>query len=191
MKDPRRRWIVSALLILAPASVASAAPAAAVAAETAPSTAAAAGAGSRAGSETAAASPGIRRVAWLAGCWEMSANGRTVEEHWMAPRGKNMLNAGRTMKGDTLVEFEQVVIREESDRLVYEAHPSGQASAVFKSTSVGDGSVVFENLDHDFPQRVGYDRKGDALVGWIEGMRDGKTRRIEFPYTHVPCPGDR
>src|SRR5262249_45622254 len=136
------------------------------------------------------AGAGIQRVAWLARCWELSSNGRTVEEHWMAPRGKNMINAGRTMKGDTLVEFEQVVLREEGDRLAYEAHPSSQPSAVFMSTTVGDGSVVFENPDHDFPQRVGYDRKGDALVGWIEGMRDGKIRRIEFPYRHVPCPGN-
>lgn len=190
MKDSRRPLIVVALLMLAPARVASAASAAAVTAETAPPTAAAPGAGSRGDAETAAASSGIRRLAWLAGCWEMSANGRTVEEHWMAPRGKNMLNAGRTMKGDTLVEFEQVVVREEGNRLAYEAHPSGQGSAVFMSKIVGDGSVVFENLDHDFPQRVGYDRKGDTLVGWIEGTRDGKTRRIEFPYKRVPCPGD-
>jgi hypothetical protein len=119
-----------------------------------------------------------------------TASRRTVEEHWLAPRGKNMLNAGRTMKGDILVEFEQVVLREEGDRLAYQAHPSGQPSAVFMSKSLGEGTVVFENLEHDFPQRVGYDRKGDTLVGWIEGAKDGKTRRIEFPYKRVPCPGN-
>lgn len=176
------------LLMVAVLLLSASAGAALVAAEPAP---AAPAPGAPTGtSAPAGAGAGIQRVAWLAGCWEMSSNGRTVEEHWMAPRGKNMLNAGRTMKGDTLVEFEQVVLREEGDRLAYEAHPSGQASAVFLSKSVGDGSVVFENLEHDFPQRVGYDRKAETLVGWIEGTRDGKTRRIEFPYKRVPCPGD-
>jgi hypothetical protein len=157
--------------------------------ETAPATAAAATTGTAAAPPATATSMSIRRVAWLAGCWELSADGRTVEEHWLAPRGGNMVNVGRTMKGDALVEFEQVVLREDGDRLAYEAHPSGQAGAVFHSKSVGDGSVVFENLEHDFPQRVGYDRKGDTLVGWIEGERNGKTRRIEFPYKRVACPG--
>jgi len=132
---------------------------------------------------------GIQSVAWLAGCWELSDKGRTVEEQWMAPRGKNMIGMGRTLKGEALVEFEHIVLREEEGRLAYEAHPSGQPSAVFTSKLVGDGSVVFENLEHDFPQRVGYDRKGDALTGWVEGTKDGKTRRMEFPYKRVPCPG--
>jgi len=50
--------------------------------------------------------------------------------------------------------------------------------------------VVFENLQHDFPQRVGYKRDGDALLAWIEGPRNGQTRRIEFPYRKVGCAGD-
>jgi hypothetical protein len=54
---------------------------------------------------------------------------------------------------------------------------------------VTDTTVVFENPQHDFPQRVGYERKGgDALLAWIEGTRNGQTRRVEFPYRRVACP---
>ena len=132
---------------------------------------------------------GIDDVAWLTGCWEYSSGSRTVEEHWLAPRGKTMMNAGRTVQGDKLVEFETVIIREQDGRLVYEAHPSGQPSAAFPSLRIGDREVVFQNLQHDFPQRVGYKRDGDSLLAWIEGPRNGQTRRIEFPYRRVACGG--
>ena len=131
---------------------------------------------------------GIQRVAWLQGCWELASKDRTVEEHWMAPRGKSMLGVSRTVRGDELVEYELVVVREEGDELIYEAHPSGQASASFPARIVSDSSVVFENSSHDFPQRIGYERTGsDSLIAWIEGSREGQARRIEFPYRRVPC----
>ena len=34
-----------------------------------------------------------------------------------------MVGVGRTVRGDTLVEFELVVIREQGNQLAYEAHP--------------------------------------------------------------------
>jgi hypothetical protein len=137
--------------------------------------------------QSPARAPAIDDVAWLTGCWEYTSGARIVEEHWLAPRARTMMNAGRTTQGDKLIEFETVIIREQEGRLAYEAHPSGQPSAVFLSQRVADREVVFENLQHDFPQRVGYKRDGDSLVGWIEGPRNGQTRRIEFPYHRVAC----
>lgn len=108
----------------------------------------------------------------------------------MAPRGKSMISVGRTVRADALVEYEFVVLREQGNQLAYEAHPSGQASAVFLSTSVSESAVVFENLQHDFPQRIGYQRKGShELLAWIEGPQRGQNRRIEFPYHRATCPG--
>ena len=119
----------------------------------------------------------VEQVAWLAGCWEDSTAQRTVEEQWMAPRGHTMLSAGRTTRGDTVVAYEMVLIREQGGQLAYEAHPSGQPSAVFLSRAVSENEVVFENLQHDFPQRVGYRRDGDSLRGWVEGPRNGQIRK--------------
>lgn len=137
-------------------------------------------------------STGVDQVAWLSGCWESVTPQRTIEEQWMAPRGKSMLGIGRTVRGEALVEYELVLIREDSGRLAYQAHPSGQPSAVFLSREIGASRVVFENLEHDFPQRVGYERTGpDALTAWIEGTRDGTTKRIEFPYRRGSCGGAR
>lgn len=132
---------------------------------------------------------GVEQLSWLHGCWSISAGGRTVEEQWMAPRGGVMLGTGRTVKDGKLVEYEFVIIRERGDALVYEAHPSGQPSAEFVSILVGDSEVVFENKNHDFPQRIGYRRSAAGIEAWIEGSVGGKSRKIAFPYQRGECVG--
>jgi len=130
----------------------------------------------------------IAQVAWLSGCWAQQTGQTIVEEQWMPPRGGTMLNVGRTTKSGTLVEYEFVVLREHDARLAYEAHPSGQPEATFLSTQIGDDVVVFENLTHDFPQRVGYRRVGaDALEAWIDGTLRGQSRRVDFRYRRTSC----
>ena len=131
----------------------------------------------------------IQQAAWLQGCWQMDAGARVVEEQWMAPRGGVMLSMGRTVRDGKLVEYESVVLREQDGRLAYEAHPSGQPSAVFLSSTIDESMVVFENPSHDYPQRVGYKRDGDSLLAWIDGTASGKPRRVEFPYRRVACAG--
>jgi len=134
------------------------------------------------------ASAQIQRVGWLAGCWSISGGKRTVDEQWMAPRVASMQGMSRTVRGDKLLAYEFVMLRERGELLDYEVSPSGQARTVFTSTTVTDSSVVFENLQHDFPQRVAYQRNGDRLLAWIEGPRNGQMRRIEYPYERVACP---
>ena len=135
-----------------------------------------------------AASAQIQRVAWLTGCWSLNGGERIVDEQWMAPRVASMQGMSRTVRGDKLVAYEFVILRERGELLDYEVSPSGQARTVFTSTSITDSSVVFENLQHDFPQRVAYRRSGDQLHAWIEGPRNGQMRRIEYPYEKVVCP---
>jgi hypothetical protein len=126
---------------------------------------------------------GIQRVAWLEGCWETAAPGRTIEERWTSPRAGHMLGVSRTIRDGKLAGFEFILLREEGDRLAYVAHPSGQTPATFLSTRVEPAEVVFENPDHDFPKAIGYRIAGDALTAWIAGG----TRRVEFAYQRARC----
>jgi hypothetical protein len=41
---------------------------------------------------------------------------------------------------------------------------------------------VFENLAHDFPQRIIYSRAGDQLTARIEGPMNGKPAAMEWRY---------
>jgi hypothetical protein len=54
----------------------------------------------------------LDRVAWLAGCWRSESPRRVIEENWMAARGGTMMGVSRTVRGDSLAEFELIVLRE-------------------------------------------------------------------------------
>jgi hypothetical protein len=137
-----------------------------------------------------AVEPRVEDLGWLAGCWSRTDAEAGSGEQWMAAAGGTMLGMGRTVRDGRTVEYEFLVIGPAPDgRLVYRAHPSGQASAEFRLARAGDTEVVFENPAHDFPQRVGYRLERDevTLTAWIEGTSKGETRRIPFPMQRVAC----
>ena len=72
--------------------------------------------------------------------------------------------------------------------MAYTALPSGQAQATFVASSVSAGAVTFENLQHDFPQRIIYRAVGsDRLVARVEGLRGGTLRGVDVPMTRSSC----
>jgi len=130
------------------------------------------------------------RIAWLQGCWKAESPSRVIEENWTAPRGGAMIGVSSTVRGDSLVEYELLVLRQVRGALAYEAHPSGQAVTTFTARELTDSTVVFADPAHDYPQEVGYQRVGvDSLVAWIDGTIKGKPRRVEFRYARVKCSG--
>jgi len=95
---------------------------------------------------------------------------------------------GRTVRRDTVLEYEFVRVYERGDTLIYDAHPSGQAPAEFRATPPFQPAVTFSNPTHDFPQRVIYRRlNSDSLLARVEGTRNGQSRGIDFAYKRVPC----
>jgi hypothetical protein len=131
----------------------------------------------------------IESLRWLTGCWEMNSRGRVVSENWMKPAGKTMMGTSRTvMEGKTL-EYEFVRLVQEGDGSInYIAKPSDQEEASFKLVSLEGKKVVFENLQHDFPQRVIYFlHTADSLIARIEGTLNGNERGRDFPYRRVKC----
>ena len=133
-------------------------------------------------------------LAWLAGCWELRTRSRVVEEQWLSPRGGVLLGVSRTTRGESAETHEFMRIYEAGDTLVYAAHPAGQAPTEFRSKWRSAGEIVFENLAHDFPQRVSYRRVSPSrLAARIEGKREagGTIEGADFAYTRVACPGVR
>lgn len=135
----------------------------------------------------AAAKPAVAELAWLAGTWSFERNGRVVTERWTAPAGGMMLGTSQTVAGERTLEYEFVALRTDKEgRVVYVAKPSRQPEATFTLVKLAEREVIFENPAHDFPQRISYTLKADGtLLAAIEGTKDGKTRRVEFPYRAV------
>ncbi len=135
--------------------------------------------------------PSSESLRWLSGCWARESGRLMTEETWTEPRGGILLGVARTTHGDSLVDFEFSRIAETDSGLVFFAIPSGQAPASFRAI-ISDGQrVVFENLNHDFPQRIIYRRtRPDSLHASVEGTIRGTLRKIDFRYRRIPCPGD-
>jgi hypothetical protein len=130
----------------------------------------------------------LAKLSWLAGCWKSEAGEPGSIEQWMSPAGGTMLGMSRTIKQGRAIEFEFMQIRTMDDgSLVFIARPSGQTEATFRLLRLSETEVVFENTQHDFPQRIAYRYGGGRLRARIEGKRDGGIRAIEFPMTRVSC----
>lgn len=79
-------------------------------------------------------------------------------------------------------------IHQEAAGLYFTAQPSGQSPASFKLVSLRDHVATFENLKHDFPQRVIYSRAADgSLRARIEGEMKGKQRGIDVAFARAKC----
>ena len=133
--------------------------------------------------------PTINDLSWLAGCWEANLRGRQVNEQWMKPGGGIMLGMARTVAQGKAAEFEFTQIREDKDGAIYYvAKPSGQAEASFKLVKLQNKEAVFENPQHDFPQRIIYRLQPDgSLFARVEATVNGQLRGIDYPYKRAKC----
>lgn len=60
--------------------------------------------------------------------------------------------------------------------------------ASFKLVKHGEGEALFENPEHDFPQRIIYRLEKDgSLFARIEGTINGKERGVDFPMKRARC----
>jgi hypothetical protein len=147
-------------------------------------------AGGAAGPATPHTARQVEQLGWLAGCWARISPASSYEEQWMHPRGGMMMGMARLVREGTVVEYEALRMEERGNRVLYVAHPSGQESAEFTSLELSDSTAVFENADHDFPQRILYRRGGaDSLFVRIEGQQGGMLRGIDFRLGRADCPG--
>ena len=87
------------------------------------------------------------------------------------------------MNNDTIFS-ESLSIEENRDGLFYVPSVVNQNDGkpvYFKLVKCVNGEFIFENLDHDFPQRIVYKNpQPDSLYARIEGRDSGEYRREEF-----------
>jgi hypothetical protein len=138
--------------------------------------------------QTPTARPTLQDLAWIAGHWRIEQGDRLVDEQWMAPAAGLMMGMARNVQAGKVREYEFTLLRQEPNGdIFYIASPSKQAETSFKLTSLSGGTAVFENPEHDFPKKIVYARQADgSLLAAIEGPgRDGKPRRVEYPFKRV------
>jgi len=128
---------------------------------------------------------------WLSGHWEGDAGDTHTEECWMEPLGGIMTGMNRSVKKSGGIFYEYLRIEKTHDGIVYIASPLGKSPAAFRLVSHEKGKVVFENLKHDYPQRIIYQLNADGtLKARIEGLVKGKPESCEWIW-HKAGAGER
>lgn len=136
-----------------------------------------------AGSARATPVEDVQALAWLAGSWVQQDDKRTVREVWFAPVDGVMAGLSQTLRPGRKPSIEFMTISAEPDGATFTAHPADQAPTPFVlKPGLGRNEAVFENLDHDFPQRIIYRRCGEDLCARIEGAVKGRLQAQEWRY---------
>ena len=128
----------------------------------------------------------IDDLAWMAGHWSATVDGIVMEEAWFEPLGGVMLGVHRDVRPGRSAFFEYLRIEERENGLVYVASPMGRGATDFSLSEIDGMRVVFENPDHDFPQRIIYTRDGGRLTASAEAMVDGKLRSEVWVWQLMP-----
>lgn len=130
----------------------------------------------------------VDELAFLAGCWEGDLGGGTaIHESYTAPAGGAILGNSRVIRDGGTLFFEFSRIADDGAGVAFRPYPNGEATVSFALVRSSPFEAVFENPDHDHPQRIVYRRLGDRLTAEVGNLDGSRTER--FPMRSVSCGG--
>src|ERR671910_1706581 len=131
-----------------------------------------------------ASPPTITDLTWLEGTWQGRIGGRDFEAHYTGVEGEQVLSASKYTENGKPAGFEFERFEQRGDTLLLTPFPEGKSSVSFPLAEYDSRTrrAVFENLSHDFPTRISYQRVGkDRLTILVSGPgEDGKEQVLTY-----------
>jgi len=131
-----------------------------------------------------ASPPTISDLSWLEGTWRGRVGGRSFEAHYTSAEGGQILSASKYTEDGKPAGFEFERFEQRGDTLVLTPFPEGKSSADFPLADYDARGrrAVFENLAHDFPTRISYQRSAkDRLTILVSGPgEDGQEQVLTY-----------
>jgi hypothetical protein len=131
----------------------------------------------------------LNDVSWILGEWQLSSpDGGVFVEKWIKESDSSYTGEGSltNAKGEVLFA-ESLRLVQRGNELWYVPTIASQNNGqpvYFKEKSFTGNEIVFENPEHDFPQRIIYQKSSDStLYARIEGKQDGKDAKEEYSYS--------
>ena len=125
----------------------------------------------------------LRAIDWLLGRWSGVDGNNAVIESWqkVSPLTYEGVGEKRSKVSNALKGSESMRLVEMSKKVFYLAKVRHNKLPVpFKLSKCSRRSAVFENSDHDFPQKLHYQLEAeDKLTVTVSG-REGKSFTIDF-----------
>jgi hypothetical protein len=126
----------------------------------------------------------IEQLQWILGSWKNISDNSRLYERWAKDNDTSYSGESFMIVDKDTVFYEKISLQLKGDDLFYfptvKNQNNGQQVS-FKLISDNKGEFIFENKEHDFPQRVIYKNpQADSLYACIEGDEKGKFRKEEF-----------
>lgn len=126
---------------------------------------------------------------WLIGTWQCTSAEGISYETWAKASEQEYVGKSYMLAEKDTVVFENIRLVQEQDGLFYIPAVTDQNKGLpirFAGTTFSANVFVFENPEHDFPQRISYTKIGaDSLVAEISGKKDGQELKQSFPMKRV------
>lgn len=131
----------------------------------------------------------LKKAGWFLGDWENRFPDGLTTESWTQVNDSTYTGTSFTVIGKDTVSSETIRLEERHSKLYYipTVKDQNKGKAVkFELTKANDHMLVFENPEHDFPQKITYRKiTSDSIVAEISGKIDGKEQAEEFPMGKV------
>lgn len=119
---------------------------------------------------------------WLVGKWKVQSDHSEIYEEWWIDNNE-LLGLGYSIKENEKVISEHLIIKLIGNKVVYIASPVKQTPTLFNLVKHENSNFTFENLEHDFPQRIIYTKITDnEFHARVEGLRSGKMSGFEIVF---------
>lgn len=124
----------------------------------------------------------MQKLLWIVDKWVSQSENSTSYEHWEKTNETLYTGGSETIKNGDTVFAEKLKIELIEGKVYYIADVAHNPAPVkFLLTEVNENSAIFENPEHDFPQKITYINENGILHAVIEGPgKDGKTKKVDF-----------
>lgn len=126
----------------------------------------------------------IKIADWLIGNWENTSPDGVLTENWQKLNDSTFSAASYLIKGKDTIHFESVVLAQKGETLTYLATVKGQNDnkpVAFTSTNETENKLIFENPQHDYPQKITYTKgANNTLTAEVTGKLQGKVTTERF-----------
>ncbi|MFI5237529.1 MAG: DUF6265 family protein [Ignavibacteriales bacterium] len=120
------------------------------------------------------------------GKWKVDVDYAQLFEEWKYVNKNELTGKSYSVEDGEKVIVEELCIKKIGNQWAYISVPKDQIITLFALTAYSQGMFVFENKEHDFPQRITYEFKPDGkLEAAIEGDLNGERRRKTYSFIKV------
>lgn len=120
------------------------------------------------------------------GLWKMEIENAEIYEEWQLVNKNELIGTSYSLENGIKIINENLWIKKFMDKWAYVAVTANEDITLFPLVEHSPKKLIFENKEHDFPQRIIYEfHKDGKLTAAIEGNVNGGLKRKEFSFILV------